>query len=260
MDNTMSDTAAPRCAAAVTLKKIWKVRADRSYRVARAPRARSVIALRTIDGEGKLALRGGVFTLKADSLLFFSSADILHYETSGDFWHFYWFEFDSLSPMPLCRTLKVTDPARDWPQLCYTALPENPSYASALFGAMLAHWLQFAKERDNKNLLTERAILCLQGTLAGQETDLARIARSLGISGRYLRKIFREKTGLSPRDYLTRIKIDAAKERLEQTADKVSAIASELGFRSPYYFSNFFKTKTGLSPAAYRARLQNRPH
>ena len=258
MHNTMSQTESPRSAPTVTLRRIWSVRADGSYEVSHAPRAdETTIALRTMEGEGVIELKNGIFSLRADSLLLFSSSDIRRYGTKNNFWHFYWFEFECPSLLlPLCRPMTVTDPSEDWPELCYAALSDSgrSAYVSSVFGAMLTHWLQFADEKDTDpgTLVAEQAVRYIQVHFGERETGLARLARSLGVSDRYLRKVFREKTGLSPQDYISECRIRSAKERLETTSEEINSIALSLGYQNQYYFSNFFKAKTGMSPSAYR--------
>ena len=73
----------------------------------------------------------------------------------------------------------------------------------------------------------------------------------------HLRRLFKEKMGCTPVEYLTRLRIGYAKKRMEdkemQTAS-VSQIALMSGFRDPCYFSRVFKKKTGVSPAEYMKR------
>ncbi len=70
----------------------------------------------------------------------------------------------------------------------------------------------------------------------------------------HLRRLFKEKMGCTPVEYLTGLRIGYAKKRLEdremQTAS-VAQIALMSGFRDPCYFSRTFKNKTGMSPGEY---------
>lgn len=58
--------------------------------------------------------------------------------------------------------------------------------------------------------------------------------------------------GVSPMDYLLRIRLSRAKHLLANTNDSVEEIAVSCGFSSANYFGLIFKRKTGLSPSAYR--------
>ena len=77
-------------------------------------------------------------------------------------------------------------------------------------------------------------------------------ASHVGISPNYLSTIFAQETGENFIEYLTRIRIDKAKQLLRDTAMKSVDIAFETGFSDPHYFSSIFKKNTGLSPREFR--------
>ncbi len=78
-------------------------------------------------------------------------------------------------------------------------------------------------------------------------------AATLRISADYLRHCFKADTGMTPLEYLTKLRIAQAKRYLVQNKSyTVSEIARLCGFTDPYYFSRCFKKQTGLSPKAYR--------
>lgn len=70
----------------------------------------------------------------------------------------------------------------------------------------------------------------------------------------YLKKIFKEKTGLSVMHYFKNMKIDEAKKLIDNTNMSFTQISSYLGYDSIHYFSRQFKTITGLSPTQYRQK------
>lgn len=71
-------------------------------------------------------------------------------------------------------------------------------------------------------------------------------------SAAYIIKLFKEKKGITITDYLISLRINKAKQLLEYTSESVQEISRELGYKSPYYFSNQFKQITGKSPRMYR--------
>ncbi|WP_204604550.1 helix-turn-helix domain-containing protein [Cohnella boryungensis] len=68
---------------------------------------------------------------------------------------------------------------------------------------------------------------------------------------------FKRATSLSPTDYLNRLRIEKAKQRLSPRSS-VKEIAAACGFGSEYYFSRMFKKQVGLAPTLYikRERLK----
>jgi AraC-like DNA-binding protein len=81
--------------------------------------------------------------------------------------------------------------------------------------------------------------------------DLARVAR---LSPSRFAARFKNEVGLSPADYVTRRRIEAAKDRLARSPAAVIAIAMDLGFSSSQYFASVFRKHTGLSPGEFRRK------
>jgi len=65
-------------------------------------------------------------------------------------------------------------------------------------------------------------------------------------------RVFRSITGMTPMEYRNRVRIEHAKELLEDTPLSVSEIGTRVGFSSPSYFCDAFKKSVGLSPIRYR--------
>ncbi len=81
---------------------------------------------------------------------------------------------------------------------------------------------------------------------------LSEIAQVAGASVRHFCKIFKEETSLTFVDYLTRERVERAKERISQTSDRISDIAFASGFDSIAQFNRAFKKVSGESPSDYR--------
>jgi signal transduction histidine kinase/AraC-like DNA-binding protein/CheY-like chemotaxis protein len=79
------------------------------------------------------------------------------------------------------------------------------------------------------------------------------LAEAVNASEDYLARLFRKELGLSPWDYLTRLRVERAKERLAKGSESVAAVGARVGFPDQAYFSRVFKKVTGISPQAYRA-------
>jgi two-component system response regulator YesN len=77
-------------------------------------------------------------------------------------------------------------------------------------------------------------------------------AVNLGLSPTYLSKIFKNHLGKNFTEYLSEMRIDEAKQMLQNTDIDITRIAELGGFNSPNYFCKVFKSFTGLSPSAYR--------
>lgn len=87
------------------------------------------------------------------------------------------------------------------------------------------------------------------------DLSLSVIAKEHRISPSYLSLLFAQETGKKFSDYLTECRIRKAMEILKHTDKRVCEIATEVGYKDPYYFSNRFKKFTGLWPTEYRERV-----
>ena len=85
-----------------------------------------------------------------------------------------------------------------------------------------------------------------------QSINFVELAREVGLSYAWFRKMFREKTGVAPNQYFIDLKIKRAQELIRNTNLNINEISYSLDFNSPFYFSRLFKQKTGHSPAEYR--------
>ncbi|MDT0344908.1 substrate-binding domain-containing protein [Streptomyces litchfieldiae] len=79
------------------------------------------------------------------------------------------------------------------------------------------------------------------------------IAQAAGVSEDHLGRLFHRELGLTLWEYLTRLRIKRAKERLQHTDDSVQTVARAVGFHDRAYFSRVFRRVTGVAPHAYRA-------
>lgn len=81
---------------------------------------------------------------------------------------------------------------------------------------------------------------------------LAQLAAIASWSPTHYSMVFRRQLNLSPIEYLLRLKIQLACERLRTTDDLIADIAHGLGYEDAFYFSRLFRARVGCSPRAYR--------
>lgn len=80
------------------------------------------------------------------------------------------------------------------------------------------------------------------------------IASSVNISEDYLTRIFHKEMGLSPTDYLNRLRIQYAAQELKLSGKSISEVAFLAGFQDQAYFCRVFKKIKGFSPSSVRKR------
>lgn len=67
---------------------------------------------------------------------------------------------------------------------------------------------------------------------------------------------FRRRTGQTFVEYLTAVRIEAAKHLLTEGNSRMSDIAFDVGYQDSHYFSYLFKKHVGVSPREYRSRSE----
>ena len=79
------------------------------------------------------------------------------------------------------------------------------------------------------------------------------MSRNMYLSSVYISKVFKEKTGESPINYLINLRLEKAKDLLISTESQVKSIAESVGYKDAYYFSKLFKKYYGHSPCKFRS-------
>jgi AraC-like DNA-binding protein/ligand-binding sensor protein len=88
-----------------------------------------------------------------------------------------------------------------------------------------------------------------------EELSLGMVARAVNMSTFYFCKVFKKTTGLNFTDYVSRTRVEKARNLLLNRNLRVSEIAYEIGFQSLTHFNRVFKKVTGQSPTEYRRQL-----
>jgi len=78
------------------------------------------------------------------------------------------------------------------------------------------------------------------------------LGEEFNLSPSYLSKIFKAENEISIPDYISKIRINNAKELLKNTDKTIQEIAEETGFLSSSVFIRVFKKIEGITPGAYR--------
>ena len=92
-----------------------------------------------------------------------------------------------------------------------------------------------------------------------KEYDFNELARLQNITPSYFRSIFKNLTGLSPIEYLNRVRVLRALELLQITQLSISEIATTVGIYDSNYFSRIFKQFIGYPPSYFKAINSKNP-
>ena len=89
-----------------------------------------------------------------------------------------------------------------------------------------------------------------------EDLSLGQVAKTVNMSTFYFCKMFKKITGINFTEYLSRVRIEKAKNLLLNPNLSISEIAYEVGFQSLTHFNRVFKRILGQSPTEYRGQLK----
>ena len=103
----------------------------------------------------------------------------------------------------------------------------------------------------NHETIVEQAIDYMKLNL-DRELTTEEIAREVGYSEYHFIRLFKEVTGISPRNFLSALRIEEGKKKLLQPTGSLLNVVLSLGFLSVGSFSSRFKQTVGISPMKFR--------
>lgn len=111
----------------------------------------------------------------------------------------------------------------------------------------LAHELKQTSQRQEIHEAKKYVTARLHEKISMEEA-----ATFLKLNPSYFSRIFKQETGETFIEYVTRVKMEQAKEKLDHSDETVEQIAESLGYDNTSYFIKLFKTYSGYSPKDYR--------
>lgn len=120
-------------------------------------------------------------------------------------------------------------------------------------GTLLEAARQLARVRTVRSDEAVRAAMDYMQRSCDRPPSMSEVARFVGCSRARLFRIFPHSAGMTPNDYLQRLRVSRARELLAGTSRPVTEIAIACGFSSSQYFSNVFRKYLGQTPTEFRS-------
>jgi AraC-like DNA-binding protein len=105
--------------------------------------------------------------------------------------------------------------------------------------------------KENKRDFADDAIHFMRENI-NKRLTLKDISDYVGFSISHFSTLFQKRTGFSPLNYFTQLKIQQACHYLDFSDMKINQISIMIGFDDPFYFSRIFTKTMGVSPTEYR--------
>ncbi|MBE2283790.1 MAG: AraC family transcriptional regulator [Prosthecobacter sp.] len=156
------------------------------------------------------------------------------------------------SGRPAVNCVESAPEAEGSPRLVMTSkLPLRNAAGEIIGVAGFSRPLERVRSRSSGEARFARVIEQMHQRPEASLTSAA-MARECGLSQSQFDRSFRRVFGTSARQYLLRVRVEAACRRLAETEDTVAALAVELGFFDHAHFTRCFRRIMGMTPAAYR--------
>ncbi len=215
---------------------------------------------RVIEGTGILSTVENSFTLKQDDFIFVSFNELVaHTSTSKNykFYSFYFYTDINLTlnqPMSYKLSSEETDNYEKTISQLYNGDFLSILKASAYFMINISNLLKRFDKSTNASLYTKEiknVILYIHQNI-NENLKTEDLAKMLHVCNKYFTSLFIAHTGLSPKQYIIKTKIERACHLLKYSSKSVAEISDELNFFSPSYFIYTFNKHQGKTPAQYR--------
>lgn len=230
-----------------------------------------------LDGKGTFECNGVSYPCKKGDVFFIFPGILFRYQAdSSDPWHYTWVALQGDAVSSHLRKIGVTEERpvlhttdvssvhelyrRIRSSFRQSAYPEMESLEASGWMRLLLHHFGLANldsvpipERDLPTMIDRQVehVLRFLSLQYPQQISIQHIASSLGYHRAHLSKAFKAKTGLSPKQYLMKVRLKKAQELLSGNLT-IDQISSSVGFNDALYFSKQFRKEFGISPTDYR--------
>jgi AraC-like DNA-binding protein len=218
--------------------------------------------LACLEGEGRILLEGRWQRVNAGALCL-APPRVLNafHAVPGKRWSFAWLRYDEpqwVKPLvgadsPLRRRTGAEELGRAIAGL-------RTEWEGERDPAMVHHWVSLihgTARRFARAWRTTSRVAKLWETVARDLTTdwkLSSLARRCSLSAEHLRRVCLRELGRTPMEHVTYMRVHRAQELLENTEEKLEAIAPQVGYHSATVFSRAFARCVGMTPSQYRAR------
>ncbi|MEZ5385916.1 MAG: AraC family transcriptional regulator [Prosthecobacter sp.] len=93
------------------------------------------------------------------------------------------------------------------------------------------------------------------GEHLGEELSLESLAEVVDLSPFHFSRIFKQTTGMTPMQFVTRERISRAQQLIRETSSSLIDVAMDVGYTSPSHFAKVFRQHVGITPTEFRKGL-----
>lgn len=144
---------------------------------------------------------------------------------------------------------------KSWKSYYFFLSIQDTKKAQLWINDLITDLTEYIHEENNKEYrrIIERAKKIIHRYYS-EKLSLTYLANEVHLNPSYLSTLMKKYIGMNYSEYLTYVRIEAAKQMLTNSDEKISVIASQVGYDDQFYFNRLFKRTVGISPGEYRKR------
>lgn len=209
-----------------------------------------------VSGTGRFVKHGQTYTVNPGDIFVISPYEETYYEADAvNPWHYIWLGFTGEPPCDLNAAVIHAPALGDLFTDALRCGTMNRGKSAFLAGILWHIFASLLEEQREELDYVSQAIHCMKLEYA-DGISVSDIANRLNLSRSYFSVIFKEKTGNSPQEYLTALRIENAIELMVKHGKSPTVAALSTGYSDIYNFSRMFKRHTGFSPRQYMQQLE----
>lgn len=242
----------------------------KGYRVERQGLDNRLLVL-TLAGSGQITYRGGSYPLAKGQAFLIDCNEIQIYESVGDYWEIQWVRFEEskginyelainaglFQPISLQRPGYIEIRMNTILQQANHNTPATDFIMTeALCGVLTAMYEE--KHVSDTMKISSSVTKAISDTVIYMERHytesmtVTQLAKKIHMTPYAFIRLFKRQIGITPYDYILKVRITKARFMLEQTDLSVTEISEQVGFPNINSFIRKFKLLTNTTPLKYR--------
>lgn len=211
-----------------------------------------------LSGAAEYIHDGFAFSVKEGDVFYLARGSRYSIRVHDDS-HYICVDFDfAETPEPNCLfSSGLPDARADFRRMLHTWAKNEPGrkprVLGILYGIYAAEQSSAARPYQPRThgIFSEAASYILEH-LSNPQLQVEEIAEAVSVSQVHLRRVFKAAAGETPVGYMTRQRLERARNMLMHSNFTIAEVAYSVGISDPFYFSRLFRQTYGISPGEYK--------
>lgn len=247
----------------------WDVTTDGSYEYTRTAYEKTFYPkgtfalIRILKGTMCLICSERTICLHSEEFIFLPVSDIVSYCSHSEILNYYWFNFTAKT-IPfftlgeIYKSAVREDEISRMNDILSFEEEDLDSYclslANTIFKEHFYRMILSLKKYENESTENFSQILQSMKDRVAENISVKQLAEESHMSERSFRSMFLKYTGITPKQYLIKVKMQNAAQILQTSDFSINKVSEKLGYSSPFQFSRDFKKFYGVSPNSFRKK------